>query len=263
LDKQEKDENAAAFSDEKGSISVISCAGSSVKITDSEISSLEQENFEKNIGNETVVENGGNGNTVSAGTVHLSIPYDGIISFKNRKNSKNSHSQCTKVGGDSMNIVGTDGQSSSEKDKRKDRNDDSNNNNKNNDDDDVIEIIDIDIDSDKDDINTDKTSDKINEKDDSNSLWLPLTALSVQKSAYVPQNLKTAVKFNLSEGQVQNDNDKVKTFFWNRFSQKIQVNADNKNLIYCKVANIIISVYSFPSSFPLSPSLNTSAPFVP
>jgi hypothetical protein len=227
LDKQEKD-NATAFSDEKGSISVISCAGSSVKITDSEISSMNQVNSGKNIGNETAVENGENESIVSAGTVHLSIPYDGIISFKNRKNSKNSHSHCTKVGDDSMNTVRTDGQSSSEK-KRTDRNNDSYHSNNNNDDDDVIEIIDIDIDSDKDDKNTDKTSDKNNEKDNSNSLWLPLTALSVQKSAYVPQNLKTVVKFNLPEGQIQSDNNKVKTFFWNRFSQKIQVYANNQS----------------------------------
>jgi hypothetical protein len=241
LDKQEKDENSAIFNDEKGSISVFGGAKSCLKITDSEVKSSQQENFTNFGGQETVIENGENSNTVSASTVHLSIPYDGIISIKNRKNSKNGHSQGTKVRDDSVNIGGNDGHScSSESEKVKSSNSHNNNNSNNNnnsinssniyddiDENEDVEVIDIDIDSDKDDINIDNNSDnnsqKKKEKDDSNSLWLPLTALSVLKSAYVPQNLKSALKLSLAEGEVQGDNEKVQTFFWNRFSQKIQV----------------------------------------
>ena len=238
LDKQEKDENSAIFNDEKGSISVFGGAKSCLKITDSEVKSSQQENFTNFGGQETV--NGENSNTVSASTVHLSIPYDGIISIKNRNNSKNGHSQGTKVRDDSVNIGGDDGHScSSESEKVKSSNSRNNSNNNNNnsinssniyddiDENEDVEVIDVDIDSDKDDKNIDKNSDnnsqKKKEKDDSNSLWLPLTALSVLKSAYVPQNLKTALKLSLAEGEVQGDNEKVQTFFWNRFSQKIQV----------------------------------------
>jgi hypothetical protein len=237
LDKQEKDENTATFSDEKGSISVSRGAGYSVKMTKSDVSGTEHEKFEKSTGNETVVVNGENENTVSAGTVHLSIPYDGIVSLQNSKSGKNSYSQSTRVGGGRKNVVGNEGQRlSSEKEGRKDCD---NNDEDEDEDEDVVEIIDIDIESDKDDESTGKNSDKNNEKKNSNSLWLPLTALSVQRSAYVPQNLNTAVKFNLLEGQVQNDNERVKTFFWNRFSQKIQVMQIIKYFLNYIVACII------------------------
>ena len=51
---------------------------------------------------------------------------------------------------------------------------------------------------------------------DANSLWFPLVALSVHKGMYVPQQTKTKITYQEKEIKT------FETFYWNRFSQKIQ-----------------------------------------
>ena len=59
-------------------------------------------------------------------------------------------------------------------------------------------------------------NDVTDDSKDANSLWFPLVALSVHKGLYVPQLIKTKIDYQEKEVKT------FDTFYWNRFSQKIQ-----------------------------------------
>ena len=67
----------------------------------------------------------------------------------------------------------------------------------------------VELDNDSNDNNNDDTK-------DSNSLWFPFVALSVHKDKYVPQTIKIKIDYKEKEEKT------FDTFYWNRFSQKIQ-----------------------------------------
>ena len=67
----------------------------------------------------------------------------------------------------------------------------------------------VELDNDSDDNNNDDTK-------DSNSLWFPFVALSVHKDKYVPHKIKKKIDYEEKEVKT------FDTFYWNRFSQKIQ-----------------------------------------
>ena len=209
MDKLEKDGITAPSNDGKHGISVFSSAGSCLQTTNSVSKSVEKNDFNIVINekNETVEGDDDSSNTACARTVHLLIPYDGIVTLKNRKNCKKKSESADKSGVSGVSVSGV-GMTTEDCDD--------------------VEIVDIDKDKDKE--SNREEEDDSNSNSDSNSLWVPLTALSVQRSAYVPQHLQTQITFDLQEGEVENDNYKVKTFYWNRFSQKIQVTQIEKEI---------------------------------
>lgn len=116
----------------------------------------------------------------------LALPYDGVITQEQTKSKK-------KINASSSSSSSSSGMGKEGKDSLQAAN--------------LEPIAELDNDSNDNDIDDSK---------DSNSLWFPFVALSVQKDKYVPQTIKTKIDYEEKEVKT------FDTFYWNRFSQKIQ-----------------------------------------